>query len=156
MFSGVGTMTKQFVLGTAHRFNYFQVGAAINHPEIGKRVDISEDINKILGINDSQVYIQPFNGYGNPDLIRILMDEFKFDALLHFTDPRQFIWLYNMQHEIRQRIPILYYNIWDNLPYPMYNKVYYESCDALFAISKQTFNINRTVLGKNNYKVIEE
>ena len=29
----------------------------------------------------------------------------------------------------------------------MYNKSYYESCDALFAISKQTENINSSVLG---------
>jgi hypothetical protein len=30
----------------------------------------------------------------------------------------------------------------------MYNKPYYESCDALLAISKQTENINRVVLGE--------
>ena len=38
----------------------------------------------------------------------------------------------------------------------MYNKVYYESCDALFGISKQTVNINKLVLGdKAKNKVIE-
>ena len=44
-------------------------------------------------------------------------------------------------------IPIIYLNIWDDLPYPMYNKSFYESCDCLLAISKQTENINHCVLG---------
>jgi glycosyltransferase involved in cell wall biosynthesis len=53
-------------------------------------------------------------------------------------------------------MPIIYLNIWDDLPYPLYNKPYYESCDALFAISKQTENINRVVLGDlANDKVIK-
>jgi glycosyltransferase involved in cell wall biosynthesis len=52
-----------------------------------------------------------------------------------------------MEHEIRRQIPLIYLNIWDDLPYPMYNKPYYESCDCLLAISKQTENLNRAVLG---------
>jgi hypothetical protein len=32
----------------------------------------------------------------------------------------------------------------------MYNKEYYMSCDALYSISKQTYNINKHVLGKEN------
>jgi glycosyltransferase involved in cell wall biosynthesis len=50
-----------------------------------------------------------------------------------------------MEHEIRQTIPILFYHVWDNLPYPMYNKAYYESCDWFGCISKQTQNIVRNV-----------
>jgi glycosyltransferase involved in cell wall biosynthesis len=42
---------------------------------------------------------------------------------------------------------MIYLNIWDDLPAPLYNKSYYESCDTLMAISKQTLNINRMVLG---------
>jgi glycosyltransferase involved in cell wall biosynthesis len=64
-----------------------------------------------------------------------------------FTDPRYWIWLFQMEHEIRKHVPIIYLNIWDDLPYPMYNKPYYESCDTLLAISKQTENINHSVLG---------
>ena len=37
------------------------------------------------------------------------------DAIMHFTDPRFWIWLYQMEHEIRQNIPIMYYNIWDDI-----------------------------------------
>jgi len=155
--SGVGTVSRTFVLGTAHRFNWFQVGAAVNHPDIGKRIDISQDINNKLGITDSSVFIQPNNGYGDPDLIRALMHEFKFDAILHFTDPRQWIWLYNMQHELRQNIPILFYHVWDNLPYPMYNKPYYDSCDWIGCISKQTENIVKNVcVDKENKTYLNE
>ena len=45
------------------------------------------------------------------------------------------------EHEIRQQVPILYYHIWDNLPDPLYNKDYYESCDWLGCISKLTYGI---------------
>ena len=53
----------------------------------------------------------------------------------------------NYQDEIRKNIPISYLNIWDNYPAPMYNKEFYESCDLLMGISKQTVNINKLVLG---------
>ena len=33
----------------------------------------------------------------------------------------------NIEHEIRQHIPILYYNIWDDIPDPLYNTNYYRS-----------------------------
>ena len=43
---------------------------------------------------------------------------------------------------------LLILNIWDDYPAPMYNRPFYESCDALFGISKQTVNINKLVLGE--------
>ena len=52
----------------------------------------------------------------------------------------------------RSSIPIAYLNIWDDLPAPMYNRDFYDSCDALFGISKQTTNINKMVLGKEKSK----
>ena len=60
---------------------------------------------------------------------------------MHFTDPRFWIWLYNMEHEIRQNIPIMYYNIWDDWPAPHYNEFFYESSDLIMNISKQTVAI---------------
>jgi len=60
-----------------------------------------------------------------------------------------------MENEIRRKIPMIYLNIWDDLPAPLYNEPYYESCDALMAISKQTLNINKLVLGpKQEGKVL--
>jgi hypothetical protein len=61
-----------------------------------------------------------------------------------------------MEHEIRKKIPSAYLNIWDDYPAPMYNKPYYEACDLLMGISKQTVNINKIVLEeKAKNKVIK-
>jgi len=148
--SGIGVMSREIVEGTAHHFNWVQVGAGVNHPEAGKVIDISAALNKEIGLEDSYARIYPYNGYGDSRLIRQLIEIEKPDAILHFTDPRYWIWLYQMEHELRQKMPIMYYNIWDDLPFPMYNKEYYMSCDSLFSISKQTYNINKHVLGPEN------
>lgn len=151
MPSGIGTMTKELILGSAHHYNFLHVGAAINHPDSGKLFDLSADVNKEIGIEDSDVRIIPFNGYGNQDLIRQILTTEKIDAIVHFTDPRYWDWLYHMSAEIRQQVPIIYYHIWDDLPAPHYNKPFYESCDLLMGISKQSYNISKLVLGKGNY-----
>ena len=145
--SGISTIARELVIGTSHRFNWINIGGAIQHPDNGKRLDISEDTNKIMGITDSSVFIYPINGYGSPELIRQMMDIEKPDAIMFFTDPRYWTWLFQMENEIRKKVPMIYLNIWDDLPAPLYNKSYYESCDTLMAISKQTLNINKLVLG---------
>ena len=127
MTSGISTMAREIVVGTANVFNWVNLGGAINHPDQGKRLDISEDTNKILGINDSSVFIYPINGYGSPDIIRQLITMESPDAIMFFTDPRYWIWLFQMENEIRKKIPMIYLNIWDDLPAPIYNKPYYES-----------------------------
>jgi glycosyltransferase involved in cell wall biosynthesis len=146
--SGIGSVSRELVVGTADQFDWVQVGAAINHPDAGKILDISDSIKKDFGYEDCNVRIYPNSGYGDPNLIRHLMETEKPDAIVHFTDPRFWIWLYQMEHEIRQNIPLLYLNIWDDLPDPHYNRTFYASCDALFAISKQTYGINKRVLNK--------
>jgi glycosyltransferase involved in cell wall biosynthesis len=88
------------------------------------------------------------DGYGTEDVLMSIMDIEKPDALLHFTDPRFWGWLYGMEHEVRQFVPIMYYNIWDSLPDPMWNAPFYASCDLLLSISKQTYGINKRVLQK--------
>ena len=141
MASGIATMSKALVLGTVDRYDWFQVGAAINHPDKGKVLDVSQDIQKQTGVEDASVKILPWTGYGNADLIRQIINSEKPDAILHFTDPRYWVWLYEMEHEIRQNIPIMFYAIWDDLPDPLYNRNYYESCDWIGCISRQTYGI---------------
>jgi glycosyltransferase involved in cell wall biosynthesis len=147
MTSGISTMAREIVVGSSHVFNWVNVGGAINHPDQGKKLDISSDTNRIMGIDDSSVFIYPTNGYGSPELIRQLIDVEKPDAIMFFTDPRYWVWLFQMENEIRKKIPMIYLNIWDDLPAPLYNQSFYDSCDTLMAISKQTLNINRMVLG---------
>ena len=145
--SGIATIAREIVVGTSHRFNWVNLGGAINHPEQGKRLDISEDTNKHSEINDSSVFIYPISGYGDPQLVRQLIDNEKPDMLMIFTDPRYWVWLFQIENEIRRKMPMVYLNIWDDYPVPMYNESYYDSCDGLMAISKQTLNINKIALG---------
>jgi hypothetical protein len=157
MHSGIATMSREFVLGTVDKYNWVQLGAAINHPEVGKILDLSEDVRKNTGVKDACVLVYPYNGYGDADIVRLLLNKHGIDGIIHFTDPRYWIWLYDIEHEIRQNVPIMFYSIWDNVGNhvhnfstdPAYNADYYASCDGIFGISKQTYGmVNRVVKGK--------
>tara|TARA_B100000902_G_scaffold102144_1_gene104566 strand:- start:21031 stop:22521 length:1491 start_codon:yes stop_codon:yes gene_type:complete len=145
MTSGVGNMSREIVIQTIHRFNWVQIGGAISHPDNGKNVDMNEDITNRTGVPDCNVKVHPVNGYGDQMLVRGLMGHYNVSGLMIYTDPRFWEWLFQMEREIRQDVPIMYYNIWDDLPYPMWNQKYYDSVDALFNISKQTVNIVNNV-----------
>ena len=141
MSSGIATVSKEFVMGTFDKFDWVQLGAAVNHPEKGKEIDLGEDARKTSGIEDASLKIIPWTGYGDANVLRELIMRHQPDAILHFTDPRYWRWLYEIESEIRQNIPILFYHIWDDLPDPHYNRSYYESCDWLGCISRQTYGI---------------
>ena len=146
MHSGVATVSKDIVFETLHEYDWVQMGGAIKHPEAGKIVDMSQHLEKDFGIKDGYLRVYPVDGYGNEDLLRDVIRLEKPDAILHYTDPRFWIWFYNMEAEIRQTTPIFYYNIWDDLPDPQYNTNYYKSSDLLMGISKQTYGINKRLL----------
>jgi glycosyltransferase involved in cell wall biosynthesis len=145
--SGVAGVGREIVLHTAQHFNWVNVGGAINHPDANKRFDLSPSTNETSGLTDSSVILYPVHEYGNPDLLRQLIKIEKPDAIMLITDPRYFVWLFQIENEIRKSIPITYLNIWDDYPAPLYNKAFYEACDLLMGISKQTVNINKLVLG---------
>jgi len=156
LHSGVATMAREIVVQTAHHFNWVNLGGAIKHPDEGKSFDLSKDVNKEAGIEDADVKLIATSGYGTAAMVRHIIKNEKPDAILHFTDPRYWTWLYDIEREIRQQMPLLYLNIWDDYPAPLYNKSYYNSCDLLMGISKQTVNINRLVLGDDaKNKLIE-
>ena len=144
--SGVATVAREIVIGTAHRYNWLNLGGAIKHPEKGKLLDLSQSTNGSIGIDDAQVFVRPVDGYGNAQLVREILLAEKPDAVMLITDPRYFMHIWGMEQEIRKHCPIIYLNIWDDYPAPMYNRPYYEACDLMMAISKQTRNINRIVL----------
>ena len=147
--SGVAQIGREIILNSSHRYNWTCIAGAVEHPEEGKCIDLSEEINKQSDLEDSYCTLYPSKGYGNMDLVRIIMHREKPDAILLITDPRYFSWLFHNEDQIRKEIPIAYLNIWDNYPAPMYNKEFYESCDLLMGISKQTVNINKLVLGNS-------
>ena len=145
MSSGVGTMSREIVVGTIDKYDWVQLGGAIQHPDKGKVFDMNDSMIEETGIQDASLKIYPIDGYGDQEMLRSILDIEKPDAILHYTDPRFWKWLYDMEHEVRQSIPIYYYNIWDDLPYPRWNEPFYESCDLIMNISKQTHNIVQNV-----------
>tara|TARA_Y100000593_G_scaffold33537_1_gene65898 strand:- start:278 stop:1726 length:1449 start_codon:yes stop_codon:yes gene_type:complete len=152
MHSGIATQTKEFVMGTLHKYDWVQMGGAVKHPEHGKIIDMSKAVQNDYGIKDANLKIYPISGYGDQNILREIIGIEKPDAIIHFTDPRFWIWLYQMEHEIRQNIPILYYNIWDDIPDPKWNRDFYRSSDMLMSISKQTYGINKRILKDYGYE----
>ncbi len=152
MHSGVATMSREMVFGTIKKYDWVQIAGAVKHPDNGKKIDLKSD--KVYKIpKNASVTLYPTNGYGNPDMLRQIIELEKPDGIMIYTDPRFWIWLFQMEHEIRQNIPIMYYNIWDDLPDPEYNRNYYRSVDSLLAISKQTYGINKRLIGGDDWKV---
>jgi glycosyltransferase involved in cell wall biosynthesis len=155
--SGIGTISKEIIFSTLEEFDWVQLGGALQHPEAGQYLDLSAAVQQETGIADASVKIIPWNGYGDRNVLFALLNQEKPDAILHFTDPRYWIWLYQLEHEIRTtfNIPIAYYSIWDDLPYPQWNAPFYASCDMIMGISKQSDNIHREVLEQNGFKVVD-
>lgn len=126
--SGVGGIALRLVTHLKNKYDFVHIGAAVQHTE--KTASMWNGI-KIL----------PSSGFGNPFFLRQVIDMEKPDLIWLFTDPRFFTWLWNMEDEIRDKIPIYYYHVWDNYPIPKYNESWYKSCDFISCISSQTHNI---------------
>ena len=155
--SGIGTICKEIILHTVKHYDWVQLGAALNHPDAGNAFDVSADVAKESGVADANVKLIPWNGYGDHNILYSIINQEQPDAIFHFTDPRYWTWLYALEHEIKTtfNIPLIYYSIWDDLPYPMWNAPYYGSCDLIMGISKQSDNIHREVLKQNGFGVVE-
>ena len=155
--SGVATVAKEIVVHTAHHFNWVQIGGALNNPEKGKVIDMNKSISEETGVPDASLTIYPTDGYGNSQLLFSIIERENPDALLHFTDPRFWAWMYQVEHDIRVKynMPIFYYTIWDCPPIPHWNKPFYESCDLLMCISKQTKSLVEGALGEGNFRSID-
>jgi len=136
--SGVGTQTKYVITGLldSGRYNVLSLGGAIKH----------HDYTPIHTDQYGEDWrIVPVDGYGNQDTIRSIVRTYKPDILWFMTDPRFYAWLWEIDHEIRPLVPMVYYHVWDNYPYPYFNKKFYESNDVIATISKVTDDIVRTV-----------
>lgn len=133
--SGVGSQTRYMIEGLLKtgRYEFRSIAGAMKHQDYRpmKLEEYKEDW-----------IIYPVDGYGDASLVRHLMDLEKPDAVWFMTDPRFFIWLFEMSDEIRDRgIPLLYNHVWDELPVPKFNKPLYECCDFIGCISKLTHHI---------------
>ena len=136
--SGVGNQSKYVIeaLLESGKFEVFSLGGAMKHPRYQLiKTDKWGDLWKIL----------PVDQFGTKEMLRSVIWKEKPDIVWFMTDPRFWRWLWEMDNEIRQNIPMVYYHVWDNYPYPKFNKKFYESNDVIATISKLTDDIVRTV-----------
>jgi len=136
--SGVGTQTKYMIdyLIKTGRYQFVCFGGAIKHADYRPQ--------KASEYGDDLV-VYPVDGYGTQDLVRQALETLKPDILWFMTDPRFYEWLWDIDNEIRSKIPMVYYHVWDNYPYPKFNRKFYLSNDLVCTISKVTDDIVRTV-----------
>ena len=136
--SGVGTQTNYMIQGLlkTSKYQILSIGGAIKHQDY-RPVKFQE-------YGDDWT-ILPIDGYGNPELIRNILMKEKPDILWMMTDPRFYVWLWSFAQEIRANVPVVYYHVWDNYPYPKFNRPFYLSNDKICTISKLTSDIVRTV-----------
>lgn len=131
--SGVGTQARHLIDGLLKtgKYSFRVLGAAVKHERY--------DTIKVDG-NDDYI-IKPIDGFGNRDMIRISLMQEKPDAIFIFTDPRFFIWLWEMEEEVHQICPIVYWHVWDEQPYPVFNEVLYHSTDLINCHSYLTYEM---------------
>ena len=136
--SGVGTQTKYVIeaLLRSGKFNVISLGGAVKHQDYSpKKVEGFPGFWEIF----------PVDGYGNAQIVNSFIKDRKPDILYFMTDPRFYEWLWAIDDTIRENIPMVYYHVWDNYPYPKYNQRFYDSNDVIASISKVTSDIVRTV-----------
>ena len=59
MSSGVGTMSREIVMGTIKEYDWVQVAGAIKHPDAGKIVDLNQATREETGIEDAYLKLYP-------------------------------------------------------------------------------------------------
>ena len=136
--SGVGTQTKYFIeaLLSTGRYSFICLGGAIKHADYRPvKTDQWKD----------DLIIIPVDGYGTQQQIRDMIHAHKFDAIWFMTDPRFWTWLWAIENEIRANVPMIYYHVWDNYPYPKFNRPYYLSNDMVVTMSQVSSDIVKTV-----------
>ncbi len=129
--SGVGTQTRHLLTGLIEKgcWSFRQFGAALKHSDY-----------RTVVVNDDFI-IKPIDGFGNPETLRVALATEKPDLLFIFTDPRFFVWLFEMEDEIHQVCPIVWWHVWDNYPYPEFNDPFYQATDAINCHSHMTYEM---------------
>ena len=136
--SGVGTQSKYMIEGmlSTGRYEFISLGGAVKHENYQP--------HKTEEHGDNWLII-PVDGYGTQDQIRSIIRTERPDILWFMTDPRFYGWLWEIDNEIRKHVPMVYYHVWDNYPYPYFNKKFYDSNDFVACISKVTHDIVKTI-----------
>lgn len=140
--SGVGTQARWLVSGlvATGKYSFRCFGGAVRH-----------DNYDTVVVNPDFV-IKPTNGFGDRNLLRKTLAQLRPDALMLFTDPRFFTWVWEMEDEVHQICPIAYWHLWDNPPWPEFNRPFYESTDLINCINYPTYEmVKQRFPEKTNY-----
>jgi glycosyltransferase involved in cell wall biosynthesis len=140
--SGVGTQARWLINGliATGKYSFRVFGGALKHESYEQQV-----------INPDFI-IKPTNGFGDKNLLRVTLAQVKPDAILLFTDPRFFMWVWEMEDEVHQVCPITYNHLWDNGPWPEFNRHIYESTDLINCINWPTYEmVKERYPDKTNY-----
>ena len=90
--SGVGTQSRWLINGliATGKYKFYVFGGAIKH-------DSYDEV-----IVNPDFIIKPTNGFGDKNLLRRALAQLKPDAILLFTDPGFFMWVWEMEDEVHQ------------------------------------------------------
>ena len=88
--SGVAQVGREIIHNSTHRYNWCQIAGSVKHPDKGQVHDVSSDIAKETGVEDSYVKLYPVDGYGSEDILREVIKLENPDAIFLITDPRYF------------------------------------------------------------------
>lgn len=142
--SGVATQARWLINGllATGRYSFRVFGGAVKH----------DNYDTIAVDNNPDFIIKPTNGFGDKHMLRQVLAQEKPDVLLLFTDPRFFLWVWEIEDEVHQVCPIAYNHLWDNPPWPEFNRVLYESTDLINCINYPTYEmVHERFPKKTNY-----
>ena len=136
--SGVAHQTRLAIeaMLNSGKFEVVSLGGAVRHRDYNPiKTDKYKDAWRLF----------PVDGFGTKDMVRSFLRNEKPDILWFMTDPRFYEWLWAFEDEILPLVPMVYYHVWDNYPYPTFNKGWYNSNDIIVTISKVTDDIVKNV-----------
>tara|TARA_R110000824_G_C15198398_1_gene675476 strand:- start:1085 stop:2347 length:1263 start_codon:yes stop_codon:yes gene_type:complete len=144
--SGVGTQTRYIIEGMLKtgKYEFISFAGLVKHDNYSpiRTEEWGEDWTII-----------PVDAYGTQEQLRAALWGERPDIVWFMTDPRFYQWLWQIEEEVRHNVPMIYYHVWDNYPYPTFNRSAYESNDFIATISKVTDDIVKNVAPtvKNQY-----
>ena len=97
--SGVAQIGRELIYNTSGHYNWVQLAGSVKHPERGKIIDHSGDVNKQQELEDSYVKLYPVDGYGDESILR------EFTSGTHPNDFPMFLALREKQHGLITPIP---------------------------------------------------
>lgn len=129
--TGVAVQTYHLIKGLlkTKKYSVVQLGAAVYHDDYST-TEIEEDFTII-----------PINGFGDKDTIRSMLVSYMPDVMIIFSDSRFFKHIFEMEDEIHQVCPIMWWHVWDNRPAPQFNKSLYNCIDTINCISPLTYTL---------------